>query len=402
LAGIRVLEFSQLIMGPVTGLILADLGADVIKVEPAPAGDPTRDLKGFASGFFAHFNRNKRGVAINLKENAGRDVVRKLVAGADVLIENYAPGTMDRLGCGYPTLAELNPRLIYASLKGFLDGPYAHRAALDEVVQFMGGLAYMTGPAGRPLRAGTSVVDLMGGTMAAVAILAALRERDRTGQGQLVKSGLFESTVFMMGQHMAASALLDEPMEPMPEKRGGWGIYEPFPTADGERVFIAITSDNHWVRFCKAFELSDLLNDVRLATNSQRIAARPWMLPQIADTIARRRKADVLRLCDLANVPFAPVAKVEDLFDDHHLNESGALLQVPLREDVTAKLPRLPVAVGNHTLGLTRGSPRLGEHTTEILEEAGIDRGDRQRLARDGVIVCGDDGAACGGRSTKC
>ena len=235
LAGIRVLEFTQNIMGPSAGLILADLGADVIKIEPAPAGDATRRLAGFAAGFFGYFNRNKRSLAVDLKSGRGRALVHRLAAGADVVIENYAPGTMDRLGCGYEALAALNPGLVYCALKGFLSGPYEHRPALDEVVQFMGGLAYMTGPPGQPLRAGTSVVDIMGGTFAVVAILCALRQRDTTGRGQLVKSALFESTAFLMGQHMAGEAITGEEVPPMPARRGGWGSISPSPPRTATR-----------------------------------------------------------------------------------------------------------------------------------------------------------------------
>lgn len=370
-AGLRVLEFSQLIMAPVAGLILADLGAEVIKVEPAEAGDPTRALKGFASGFFPHFNRNKRSIGINLKRQEGVDLAHRLVESADIVIENYAPGTMERLGCGGEALCKLNPGLIYCSLKGFLDGPYQNRPALDEVVQFMGALAYMTGPLGRPLRAGSSVVDLMGGTMGVVGILAALRERDRTGKGQIVKSGLFKSTVFMMGQHMASSIVTNEPVLPMPEKLSAWGIYEIFDTSDHEQVFIAVTSDNHWRRFCSAFGRDDLLNDERLATNAQRSDEREWMIPDIKAMIAALSKSEVVGLCDLAAVPFAPVSKVEDLFNDPHLIESGALLDVQLGS-VSGKLPRLPISLGQHDIGLKRNAPPLGSDTCEILDGIGL------------------------------
>jgi crotonobetainyl-CoA:carnitine CoA-transferase CaiB-like acyl-CoA transferase len=387
LAGLRVLEFTQAIMGPSAGLVLADLGADVIKVEPAPGGDPTRLLTGFAAGFFGYFNRNKRSIAIDLKSQAGLALVHRLADQSDIVIENFAPGTMDRLGCGYDALTSRNKRLIYCALKGFLSGPYEHRPALDEVVQFMGGLAYMTGPAGQPLRAGTSVVDIMGGTMGVVAILAALRERDRTGEGQLVKSALFESTVYMMGQHMAGGAIMGEAVLPMPVKRGGWGVYQTFATADDDQVFIGVTSNNHWKRFCEVFGLPELYADPRLATNEARVAARPWMTPVIAEVVARHSKAEVLRLCERANIPFAPVAKVEDLFDDPHLNASGALLDTVLPGDIKTKLPRLPIEIGRHTLGLRREAPRVGQHSGEILAGLGLDAAAIGALAAAGVVL---------------
>ena len=387
LRGLRVLEFTQNIMGPSAGLILADLGADVVKIEPAPEGDSTRRLSGFAAGFFGYFNRNKRSLALDLKVPAGSDIAHRLAAAADVVIENYAPGTMERLGCGYEALSEINPRLVFCALKGFLSGPYEHRPALDEVVQFMGGLAYMTGPAGQPLRAGTSVVDIMGGTFAAVAILAALRERDATGKGQLVKSALFESTVFMMGQHMAGQAVTGEPVPPMPVRRGGWGIYQTFATADHDQVFVGVTSNQHWARFCEIFERPDLFADPRLATNEDRVAARPWMTPIIADLLGRFTKAEIIERCERASIPYAPVAKTEDLFDDPHLKASGGLVAVTLPGGITTTLPRLPIEMDGARAGLRREAPRVGEHTREILREAGLSEAKIAVLLRRKVVA---------------
>lgn len=394
LAGVRVLEFTQNIMGPSAGLVLADLGADVVKVEPAPNGDPTRRLPGFASGFFGYFNRNKRSLAVDLKTADGLDLVRRLAAGTDVVIENFAPGTMERLGCGHADLSAGNPGLVYCALKGFLAGPYEHRPALDEIVQFMGGLAYMTGPPGRPLRAGTSVIDIMGGTFAVVAILAALQERGRTGKGQLVKSALFESTVFLMGQHMAGRVLSGEEVPPMPARRGAWGVYEPFATSDDDQVFVGVTSDRHWVRFCAAFERPDLAADPRLAGNSDRVRERAWLIPTIAETMKGLARADIEARCEAANIPFAPVATVDDLFDDPHLN-AGTLLDVTLPGGVRTKLPRLPVEMQGHDLGLRREAPQLGEHTREILAGIGIDEGRLADLEARRIVVA-DGGDALG------
>jgi crotonobetainyl-CoA:carnitine CoA-transferase CaiB-like acyl-CoA transferase len=387
LLGLRVLEFTQNIMGPSAGLVLADLGADVIKIEPAPGGDPTRRLSGFAAGFFGYFNRNKRSLAVDLKQPRGLELVRRLAAGADVVIENYAPGTMDRLGCGWGALRARNRRLVYCALKGFLSGPYEHRPALDEVVQFMGGLAYMTGPRGQPLRAGTSVVDIMGGAFGAIAILAALRRRDATGEGELVKSALFEATVFMMGQHMAGEAITGEEVPPMPVRRGGWGIYQTFATADDEQIFVGITSNNHWTRFCEIFERPDLLADPHLASNEDRVAARPWMLPIIADLMARLTKAEIAERCERASIPYAPVAKTSDLFADPHLRESDGLVEVALPGAVRAMLPRLPLELGGDRPRLHRQPPRVGEHSREVLAEAGAGAAEIEELLRSGVVV---------------
>ena len=304
-----------------------------------------------------------------------------------MLLENYAPGTMERLGCGYDDLARLNPRLVYCALKGFLSGPYEHRPALDEVVQFMGGLAYMTGPPGQPLRAGTSVVDIMGGAFAVIAILAALRERDRTGKGQLVKSALFESTVFMMGQHMAGEFLTGQEMPPMPARQGGWGIYQIFGTRDGQQIFVGVTSNNHWRRFCDVFARPDLLADPRLASNEDRVAARPWFIPIVAEMMRQHDRDDIARKCETAQIPYADVAKVADLFTDPHLNATGALLDVTVPEHGHTKLPALPIEMGGRRSGLASNPPRIGEHTREILREAGLGTAEIDALAAEGVII---------------
>jgi crotonobetainyl-CoA:carnitine CoA-transferase CaiB-like acyl-CoA transferase len=385
LAGVRVLEFCHAIMGPTAGLILADLGADVIKVEPA-SGDTTRRLAGFAAGFFGTFNRNKRSLAVDLKTEDGRALVQRLATGADIVVENYAPGTMDRLGCGYDDFRKINTRLIYCALKGFLSGPYEHRPALDEVVQFMAGLAYMTGPPGQPLRAGSSVVDILGGAFAVIGIQAALRERETTGRGQLVKSALFESTAFLMAQHMAGEAVTGRPPPPMPAREGAWAIYDPFRTADGEQIFIGLTSDRQWRRFCEHFARDDLLRNPAYKTNEDRVRARPVLLPEIAAIAARHTRAELAELFDRIDIPFAPVAKPGDLFEDPQLNAFGRMLEVDFPHGVRAKLPRLPVEMDGHDLGLRRQAPALGEHTAEILAALGLAETEIAALAGRGII----------------
>jgi len=386
LAGVRVLEFCHAIMGPTAGLILADLGADVIKVEPAD-GDSTRRLVGFAAGFFPTFNRNKRSFAVDLKSPEGRNLLFSLVKTADAVIENYAPGTMDRLGCGYADLSKVNPRLIYCALKGFLSGPYEHRPALDEVVQFMGGLAYMTGPPGQPLRAGSSVVDIVGGMFAVIGIQAALRERERTGRGQLIKSALFESTAFLMAQHMAGEAITGRAPPPMPAREGAWGIYDPFSTKDGEQIFVGITSDRQWRRFCEHFERPDLLNDPAYKTNEDRVRARPVLRPLIGDIVAQHTLAELTELFDRIDIPFAPVAKPGDLFEDPQLNADGRMLNVALPAGGTTKLPRLPVEIGGHDLALRRQAPQIGEHTAEILAELRVAPAEIAALSKRHIVA---------------
>ncbi|HXW26788.1 MAG TPA: CaiB/BaiF CoA-transferase family protein, partial [Xanthobacteraceae bacterium] len=327
LAGLKVLEFSHTVMGPTAGLVFADLGADVVKVEPAPCGDHTRGLGGFAAGFFAAFNRNKRSLAIDLKRPEGQAAMQRIAATADVVIENYGPGTMERLGCGYEHLAKVNPRLVYLALKGYLAGPYEHRPALDEVVQFQAGLAYMTGPPGRPLRAGASIIDILGAVFGVVAALAALREREATGQGQRVSSALFESAAFLMTTHMAGMTATGLPAEPMPARRGAWAIYEVFPTADGE-LFLGVTSDQQWARFVEEFGLQRLAADPRLATNLMRCHERSWLIPALKEVVAKLPQADVVQRCERAAVSWAPVGRPADLFTDAHLLATGGLIDV--------------------------------------------------------------------------
>ncbi|TPG58529.1 CoA transferase [Roseomonas nepalensis] len=394
LAGIRVLEFSHTIMGPCAGLVLADLGAEVVKVEPAPDGDHTRRLPGFAAGFFATFNRNKRSLAIDLKRPEGREAVHRLAATADVVLENYGPGTMERLGCGWEDLSALNPRLVYLALKGFLAGPYENRPALDEVVQFQSGLAYMTGPPGQPLRAGASVVDIMGAVFGVVAVLAALRERDATGRGQRVGSALFESAAFLVGSHMAGAAATGEPVPPMPARRGAWGVYEPFTAADGGQVFIGVTSDAQWVRFCEAFGLADLAADERLRRNADRTRERPWLIPRLREAIGALPRDEVVARCERAAISWAPVGQPADLFRDPHLLAGGGLLATAIAAmggGAEAMLPALPVEMGEARArpGLRRQPPRVGEHNAEVLGEAGLDGAAIASLAARGILCAG-------------
>ncbi|MGH6969465.1 MAG: CaiB/BaiF CoA transferase family protein, partial [Stellaceae bacterium] len=324
---------------------------------------------------------------IDLKADAGCALLHRLATTADVVIENYAPGTMDRLGCGYVDLAKTNPRLVYCSLKGFLSGPYEHRPALDEVVQFMAGLAYMTGPPGQPLRAGTSVVDIMGGAFAVIAIQAALRDREWTGHGQLVKSALFESTAFLMAQHMAGQAITGRAPLPMPARQGAWAIYEPFATADGEQIFVGVTSNAQWQRFCEHFGRQDLLQNPSYKTNEDRVRERPALLPIMEKIVAQHTRAELAALFDRVDIPFAPVAKPGDLFDDPQLNAGGRMLQVEFAGGAKAKLPRLPIEIGDHDVGLRRQPPAVGEHTAEILAELGVGKPEIDALAQRKIVV---------------
>ena len=367
LAGIRVLEFGHTILGPCCGMVLADLGAEVIKIEP-PGGERTRRLKGFGTGYFAYYNRNKKSVILDYKSAEGVAVACELIATADVLIENMAPNALGRAGLGPEEAHAINPQLIYCSLKGFLEGPYAERAALDEVVQMMSGLAYMTGPPGMPLRAGTSISDILGGIFGAMGILVALRERDRGNRGAVVESALFETAAFLMGQFMASSALTGQPVPPMPARVSAWAVYELFETAEGGRVFIGITSDNHWESFCRKFKRPDLFADVSLATNEARVDARHRLIPELIALFKSLPAGEIERRCLGANLPFSRIARPEDLFDDPQLNANGGLADTVLSGGIATKLPKLPLRIDGDAFELRSDPPQAGEHTREILD----------------------------------
>jgi len=388
LSGIRILELGHTVMGPSCSMILADLGADVIKVEP-PEGDRTRANVGFGSALFPIFNRNKRSLCIDLKSEAGRAVFHRAVATADALMENFARGTMERLGFGYSALAEKYPRLVYCGLKGFLAGPYEKRSALDEIVQFMGGLAYMTGPRGMPLRAGASVVDIMGGMFGALGIMAALRERERTGRGQLVESALFESTAFLVAQHMGQQALTGKAPPPMPEKASSWAVYDPFTTADGKTVFVGITSDNHWRSFCTGFGVEELLADPELKTNPQRAQRRNKIMPIVTAKFAAEPFEALVARLERLNIPFGPLAQPGDLFDDRHLNESGRMLDLLLTTGKRAKIPGLPLDMDGRKPRIRQQPPEKGAHTRAVLQEAGYSTEEIERLIEQGTVITG-------------
>lgn len=385
LQGIRVVEFVHVVMGPTCGLVLADLGAEVIKIEPLD-GDHTRKLTVSGSGFFPTFNRNKKSFAVDLKSPEGKEAILKLVAGADVVTENFRPGAMDKLGFGYADLSRLKPGLIYCSLKGFLNGPYEHRAGLDETAQMMGGLAYMTGPKGRPLRAGASVNDIMGGVFGATAILAALVERAQTGRGQHVKSALFENCVFLMGQHMTEGFMTGKPVVPMPDRIRAWAVYDTFRTNDDELVFVGVVTDTQWKIFCDAFGLQDLLDDPALKTNPQRVEQRPRIIPIVTKIFGGMTKPEALAKCEALGLPYAPITKPEDLFTDPHLVASGGLADITLMNGVKTQVPVLPIEMDGRRFRTRLDLPKVGEHTRELLDRLGYSKDSIESLEQRGVV----------------
>ncbi|MEP6607548.1 MAG: CaiB/BaiF CoA-transferase family protein [Burkholderiaceae bacterium] len=370
LAGLRVVEFTHMVMGPTCGMVLADMGAEVIKVEPID-GDRTRFLLGAGAGFFPMFNRNKKSIAIDLRKAAGAEVARELAGRADVVLENFKPNTMHKYGLDYESLAKANPRLIYVSHKGFLPGPYEHRTALDEVVQMMGGLAYMTGRPGDPLRAGTSVNDIMGGMFGAIGTLAALIQRGVTGRGMEVRSALFENNVFLMGQHMLQYAMTGKHPAPMPARVSPWAIYDVFTVSNGEQIFLAAVSDAQWITFCDALGYDDLKSDPRLSTNNQRVHQRPTLLKTLGERLAVHTADELAAVFERAGLPFAPIRRPEDLYDDPHLKATGGLADIQLpdgdKAGQTVKTTLFPITLEGKRLGVRVGPPKLGEHTHQLL-----------------------------------
>lgn len=386
LEGIRVIEFTHMVMGPSCGMILADLGAEVIKIEPIQ-GDATRRLLGSGAGFYTTFNRNKKSMAVDTKDPRGREIVMKLLANADVFSENFKTGAMDRLGLDYASLSRINKRLIYVSHKGFLPGPYESRTALDEVVQMMGGLAYMTGPVDTPLRAGASVNDIMGGMFGVIGVLAALRARETTGRGQEVLSSLFENNIFLVATHMMQYAITGNPAAPMPSRISAWGIYDVFAVKDKEQIFLAVVSDTQWNIFCKTFDCDDLLADQRLTSNNQRVSQREWMMPILRERMARWSAAEIAREFERVGLPFAPIKAPHELFDDPHLKATGGLAPMHLPDGREVSTPLLPIMLDRQRLPLRNSPPELGVDTDELLRELGYTTMNIQTLREAKVVA---------------
>jgi len=389
LAGLRVVEFTHMVMGPTCGMVLADMGAEVIKVEPME-GDRTRHLLGAGAGFFPMFNRNKKSIAIDLHKPEGAMVARKLAASADVVVENFKPGTMAKYGLDYASLSKVNGRLIYVSHKGFLPGPYEHRTALDEVVQMMGGLAYMTGRPGDPLRAGTSVNDIMGGMFGAIGTLGALIQRGITGKGQEVQSALFENNVFLVGQHMLQYAMTGQPAAPMPARISPWAVYDVFTVKDGEQIFISAVSDAQWRTFCDVFGWADLRADTRYQSNNDRVRERPQLMPTLRERLTRYSAAELSALMEAHKLPYAPIRKPEELFDDEHLLATGGLSDMTLPDGAhageTTKATLFPFTMDGQRLGVRLSPPVLGAHTDALLDALGYEAGQVQALRLAGAV----------------
>jgi crotonobetainyl-CoA:carnitine CoA-transferase CaiB-like acyl-CoA transferase len=390
LEGTHVVEVGQIVAGPTAGLILADMGADVIKVEPPDAGTPRRPGN-LRTGSFFFFNRNKRSLVVDLAAPEGHQVGLRLVRRADVLIENMAPGTMERLGLGYRHVRQENPRLVYCSLKGYLTGPHQSRPLMDEPAQMAAGLAYMTGPPGRPLRAGASVVDIGAATYAVVGVLAALLERQTTGEGQHITGGLFETALFYIGQHMAQAQLTGEMPRPMSTveagaRRRAWAIYDLFTCKDDRQIFIGIVSDNQWRRLCTVLGMEDLLDDPRLQDNAGRTTERERLLARIAQAVAGRESQELVDVLVRADVTVAPVHTPLTVLEDPHVVSEHRTLPAQLGEKA-GRLPALPYESDAYDFSVRRHAPNEpGQQTREVLLELGYTVQEAEALARKGVV----------------
>ncbi|MDE1149961.1 MAG: CaiB/BaiF CoA-transferase family protein [Azospirillaceae bacterium] len=391
LAGLKVVEFTHMVMGPTVGMVLGDLGADVLKIEPI-GGDNTRRLLGSGAGYFPMYGRSKRSLCVDMKSPEGLKLVTDLVAGADVMVENFRPGAMDKLGLGAEALRQLNPGLVHCSAKGFLSGPYQERAALDEVAQMMGGLAYMTGPPGRPLRAGASVIDVMGGLFGVIGVLAALMQRGwqgpaTTGKGASITSALFENCIFLVGQHMAQYAVTGQPARPMPVRISAWAIYELFTTKDEQQVFVGVVTDGQWRAFCQAFGLDDLGGNPAFEKNNGRVKARDIIIPRVQALVAGYTRDELLPLLEKVGLPFAPVAKPEEMFEDPQLVEGGGLVDVTLPDGTETRLPSLPISLDGRRIGKQRDLARPGQDTRAVLAEAGYSPDTIADLLARGIVA---------------
>lgn len=368
LNGIRVIELSHMVMGPSCGMFLAFLGADVIKVEP-PGGDKTRQLTGMGAGFFPMFNRGKRSVCLDLKSAEGKAALEALLAGADVFVDNFKDSTLVKQGLDPAALRARFPNLIIASNKGFLHGPYQDRTAMDEVVQMMTGLAYMTGPSGRPLRIGSSANDIMAGLFGAMAVVGAVLERTKGGAGRDIRIGLFENCLLLVGQHMVQYEIEGTESPPMPERSFSWPVYDIFETADGRQLFIGAITTGHWVSLCDILGLPELSADPALETPMQKIDARARTLPIFAEAVAKQEAAQLAGALTAQDIPFSPILRPAQMYDDPHVNRPGGLVTTELADGSSFRAPGLPFEVDGRPVVVKNTLPQTGADTDEVLRE---------------------------------
>jgi len=393
LAGIRVVELAQIMAGPTCGMLLADMGADVVKVEKLPGGDDTRGYTepsiGGESAPFMMLNRNKRGVAVNLKTAGGLEVVKRLVAGADVVTENYRKGTLEKLGLGYDVLQALNPRLVYCAISGYgRTGPYADKGGFDLIAQGFAGIMSVTGEPGRPpAKAGTSIADINAGILAALGIVSALLARSRTGRGQRVETSLMEAAV--QQTYWQAAIWFATGVNPGPT--GSAHIltapYQAFPTQDGW-INVGGANQPNWERIARAIGRPELIDDPRFRTNADRMRNLEALTPLVAERLRTRPSAEWIRELEAEGVPVGPVNRIGDMLADPQVKAREMVVEVDHPSAGRVSALGLPIKFSETPGAVRRAAPLLGEHTREVLRGLGYDAARIEALEREGAVRC--------------
>jgi crotonobetainyl-CoA:carnitine CoA-transferase CaiB-like acyl-CoA transferase len=392
LHGLRVIDLSHIMAGPTCAMFLADMGADVIKVEKIPGGDDSRRMipptVADESAAFLIMNRNKRGIALNLKMEAGRNVLSRLLKDADVVIENYRRGTMERMGFSYESLRALNPRLIYCAISGFgRTGPYADRGGFDLVAQGMSGLMSITGegPGCPPVKMGAPVTDITAGILACVGILAALHARQATGYGQMVDTSLFEAGITHTYWHSAISFATGHAPGPMGTAHPLNAPYQAFPASDGW-INVGAANQENWLRLLQALESPGLADDPRFANNAERMRNLPALNAELAPLFKRRTLAEWLRRLEEVGVPAGPVLDVAQMHKDPQALAREMIVETTHATAGQVKAIGLPIKFSETPGGVQRAAPVLGQHTREVLLEHGYSDAEIDGMAAQGVI----------------
>ena len=393
LAGVKVIELTHIMAGPVCGLMLADLGADVIKVEKIPGGDDTRRMVppkiGDESAAFMMMNRNKRGIAVDLKKPEGAEILHRLLRDADVLIENHRRGTMERLGLGYEALARENPGLVYCSVSGFgRTGPYADRGGFDLIAQGMSGLMSITGegPGRPPVKVGAPVTDITAGILAAMGVLAAYTNRLKTGKGQVVDTSLFEAGIVHTYWQSAICLATGVPPGPLGSAHPLSAPYQAFPTANGW-INVGAANQNNWEKFCAVIGAEALKSDPRFKSNGDRMANLPALTALLDEKFRTRSTAEWLEILERAGVPAGPVLSIAEMHADPQTQARDMVPSVTHSRAGAVKTIGVPVKFSDTPAGVRRGAPIMGEHTREVLQSIGYSDAEIERLLRAGAVA---------------
>ncbi|ADJ16871.1 CAIB/BAIF family protein (plasmid) [Halalkalicoccus jeotgali B3] len=391
LSDISVIELGNIVSAPFASLLLADLGADVVKIERPGVGDLMRSAGESGEAVVNALNRNKRSLALDLQSDRGRKAYHDLASEADVVIENLGPGVADRLKIGYDDLKARNTDLVYLSIKGFHSGPYGDRPGMDMVAESMSGLAAMTGnPGGGPVRVGTSIADIGSAMYGVIGVLTALRERDRTGKGQLVDATLFESAAQWMGYWMTFADMTGQDHPPLGTSHPAFSLYDIFETTDSDRwVFVGVTSDRHWPAFCEAVDRPDLLADRRFETPESRFEHESELVSIAREELTGWNREELVDALLAEGVPAAPVNKPSELLNDEHLEESGMIITFGgYHNGMEKRLRTVKTPLSGDRIATEQrlDTPRLGEHSREVVAASGYDEAEIDDLLEEGVI----------------